>query len=234
MKTSPIAMFIVFAIGVGTGFLIAKRLLEDKYAQIAEDEIESVKETFSRRKKKNDSPKENQRMSYEDPRPVINPSPYSAIVRGINSSKSEEAKKNFQIVPSDKEENCEDGEESDKDDSDEDRDPTEPYLITEDEYMNDNPNFDKSSLYFYSYDEVLCGDDEQPLDDIPNTVGTEFYREFENGETIVWIRNESLGQDFEICIVYGSYAQAVQGINVNENLSPRERYVKTKLKNKEE
>lgn len=36
MKTSPIAMFIVFAIGVGTGFLIAKRLLEDKYAQIAE------------------------------------------------------------------------------------------------------------------------------------------------------------------------------------------------------
>ena len=45
-----------------------------------------------------------------------------------------------------------------------------------------------------------------------------------DNEPIAWVRNESTSIDYEICVVRASYAQAVHGIGIENNLSPREKY----------
>ena len=43
---------ICFAAGAGVGFLVAKKVLENHYAEIAQEEIDSVKETFANKENK--------------------------------------------------------------------------------------------------------------------------------------------------------------------------------------
>ena len=44
--------FIVFAAGAAIGSVITWKVLKDKYEKLAQEEIDSVKEAFSRREKK--------------------------------------------------------------------------------------------------------------------------------------------------------------------------------------
>ena len=104
-------------------------------------------------------------------------------------------------------------------------DRTEPYVISDVDFSEGRPDHDKVSLYYYAHDDVLCNEDEEIIDDIDGTVGNEWLDAFENSVS-VWVRNENLGTDYEICAINGSYAQLVHGIGVNENLSPRERYAR--------
>ena len=51
----------------------------------------------------------------------------------------------------------------------------------------------------------------------------------------VWVRNESLGIDYEIIGLNTSYTEATTDLRINENLSPRERYQREqKLKEQNE
>jgi len=50
MKKTIVLCLASFLVGAGAGFLITQKLIEKKYAQLAEDEISSVKEAFERRR----------------------------------------------------------------------------------------------------------------------------------------------------------------------------------------
>ena len=51
----------------------------------------------------------------------------------------------------------------------------------------------------------------------------------------VWVRNESLGIDYEIIGLNTSYIEETTDLRINENLSPRERYQREqKLKEQNE
>lgn len=84
--------------------------------------------------------------------------------------------------------------------------PTEPYVITREEFDNDHPEYEKITLEYYEDDNVVAEDSESIVD-IDNTIGYDALTEFIDNENLeeLYIRNNSLSTDFEITRVYGSY-----------------------------
>lgn len=58
MNRDILSKFMIFAAGIGVGSVVTWKLVKDKYAQIAQEEIESVKEAFSTRESDNDAESE--------------------------------------------------------------------------------------------------------------------------------------------------------------------------------
>ena len=79
-----------------------------------------------------------------------------------------------------------------------------PYVISRDRFALDEEDgqyFDKITLTYYPRDRMLLDDEEEPIEDVPGTVGWKNLRQFggESGDPdIVYIRNHRLSTDFEV------------------------------------
>lgn len=96
------------------------------------------------------------------------------------------------------------------------RDPHGPYVISIDEYMEDDPDspFSKSELTYFEGDNVLIDEREQ-IADIEKTIGSNNLDRWGEGTTDadqVYIRNERLEVDFEVTRDENTYSRAVLGI----------------------
>lgn len=92
-------------------------------------------------------------------------------------------------------------------------DKTKPYIISHDEYFEDESDYRRISLTWYAADSVLVDDREVPIREHVKTCG-DFMNRFgeQSGDpSIVFIRNEKLERDFEITLNRGSYAEQVLG-----------------------
>jgi len=227
---------LTFCIGAGTGYLIAKKVLEEQYAQIAQIEIDSVKKVFNNRKtdyEDTEAEDELSREEYEKQKIAYNEMTknYMRESLGMRDTVNDLLDDTAEWDP--QEETLTDSagytedqyvnDETERDLSDVDR--SAPYLINDREYSDEFDHHDKISLYYYIYDDVLCDENEDIIEEIDETVGWDCFKVLEE-QTTAWVRNEPLSIDYEICRVSNSYAQAFHGINMNENLSPRERYQK--------
>lgn len=100
------------------------------------------------------------------------------------------------------------------------RDPENPYVISLEEFMEDDI-FTKISLTYYPGDNTLLHDDsEAPLDDM-NVVGQENLNEKfgvgnPNPDT-VYVRNEAMNTDFEIFRQQGNYSQIVLDLDPEDD-----------------
>ena len=252
MNKSVIAIFAAFAAGAAVSYFVTRKLLEEQYAQIAQEEIDSVKEIFGRTPvsddmydKKDEAPHSVDDEEYAD-RQESRINPNASMTRSslsLGAVKSEQAKQNYHLIGAqtngDKvepayEEDEDKDEESDYPQSEvydgQERDlthidRTQPYVISGEEYTDEFEHHDKISLYYYVLDDTLANEREEVMDDIDGTVGWEVFKVLEM-QNCAWVRNEPLGIDYEICAVRNSYAQAVHGIRQDENLSPRERYLR--------
>lgn len=94
------------------------------------------------------------------------------------------------------------------------RDTSRPYIVSQEEFMANDGEFDQSTLTYYVLDKVLTDVRDDIVDDVSNTVGDEFQENFGAGssdDNVVHIRNERLRMDFEITKSEGSFAQEVLG-----------------------
>jgi hypothetical protein len=94
-----------------------------------------------------------------------------------------------------------------------------PYIIHQDEYGEDREAYSSSVLTWYAGDEVLTDEDEEVMADPDAIVGLENLDKFGHGSDdvrVVFIRNEHLQMEYEVCLVLNSYASEVQGINDDE------------------
>ena len=256
MNKSVIAIFAAFAAGAAVSYFMTRKLLEEQYAQIAQEEIDSVKEIFGRTPVSDDmydkkAEKSGNVMTDEEyaDRQESRINPNASMTRSslsLGTVKSEQAKQNYHLIGAqtngDKVEPVysEDGDDE-EDEEDEDYpksevydgqerdlthiDRTQPYVISGEEYTDEFEHHDKISLYYYVLDDTLANEREEIMDDIDGTVGWEVFKVLEM-QNCAWVRNEPLGIDYEICAVRNSYTQAVHGIRQDENLSPRERYLR--------
>lgn len=95
------------------------------------------------------------------------------------------------------------------------RDSNGPYIISFEEWLADDLNHDQITVTYYSEDDVLVDDREQPIQDIEGNVGSRWASNFGYGSKdpkIVYVRNEVRGLDYEIQLKDGSYADAILGI----------------------
>lgn len=139
---------VIFAFGAAIGSIMTRTHIKKKYERIIQEEIDSVKEVFSKRKTA-DSEK-----SYEQPNE-------EEMIRPVMDNK--------------------------------------PYVIPP-EHFGEMDDYEKISLTYYA-DGILTNENDEPIEDIESTVGTDSLNHFgEYEDDSVFVRNDVLGCDYEILL----------------------------------
>ena len=93
----------------------------------------------------------------------------------------------------------------------EEEEPTKPYLITEDEFLNGRNEYDKISLTYYTYDDTLADDCDEMID-VEETISTDIYNQVADADGDIYVRNPELETDFEVMKVEASFRERYGGI----------------------
>ena len=223
--------------GVVGGYLAGKR----KYKKVADEEIDSVKEMYSRRYKDGDYATPTAAAEKLKVDELIRTGEYNLGV--VDDSYSEHVRSkadmeaNLSIVDAEEmdeiaietvdPEDLEANVSFEVDDKSSGprltkykptvvEDPTIPYVISVEEFMSDEGGYDKGTLVYYDGDDVLADERGQVVRNIRECVGEEFLTKFgdrSDDKYVVYVRNERLGMDFEVALDENSYVQAVHGKN---------------------
>lgn len=227
-------------IGFASGFYLAKKMLDASYNEKMEAEIQRTRDHYTKTMRKEySSPQEAAEALIDEIDPEHNTHAFKGDV-GLQVEKIDYTK--FTVKPEDleqsesaigivadamekavKEELEESAQNVFEEFSDdkllENRDPSKPYIITEEEFLENAPEYDQTQLTFFSGDMQLADDNRN--DPIPNhsIVGAENLEHFGVGSGdphLLYIRNEKLKADFEISLSTGYYAREVLGLDVEE------------------
>ena len=91
-----------------------------------------------------------------------------------------------------------------------------PYIIHQDEYAQKEEEYSQVSFTYYAVDAVLTDEQEQLVDNPDELVGLDNLGNFGHGADdfhVVYIRNDRLEIDYEVCLLAASYEEAVQGLS---------------------
>lgn len=169
---------IAFVLGGTVGSLITWKLLEKKYKQIADEEINAVREHYRGREKLAEQLDTADNITY----------------RSTTGSDGiiEEEKTNYNKLVTDLGYVSDDatlivdhGEEG-----------VAPYVISPEEY-GDMPGYDTESWAYYA-DGIVANDDYEIMDDLENIIGDGLMHFGEYEDDSVCVRNENLKCDYEI------------------------------------
>lgn len=186
MKNSVITGF-SFLLGMGIGAYVTYMYVKDMYAEIAQEEINSVKEAYIKKAKnlQKDVITEDEKKEKVDKaknKPDI--SEYAAKLK-------ESGYINYSEI------------------SQEDNDVEVPYVIAPEDY-GENDEYETISLTYYS-DGVLTDEDDEVITNPGELVGRDFASHFGDYEDdSVFIRNDNRKIDFEILMDYRTYQDVLK------------------------
>lgn len=181
-----VGYILAFSCGAAAGAFAAWKLLKSKYEKIAQEEIDSVKEHFTKR--------------YEKPTEDIMEAPVEEIetqrdYHGILSD-------NSYVAPEIEEKGVV-----------EDTEELKPVIISIDEFGYE-PDYDTETFNYYN-DGVLTDMMNHPVNTRDYIVGTEFVKEFDYTDA-VYIRNDDAEMYFEILKLDENYADIEPSIDPHE------------------
>lgn len=87
----------------------------------------------------------------------------------------------------------------------------EPYIIHQDEFMNDEMGFSQSTLTYYNGDDILADEQEVPVYNHPSVVGELKFGHGSNNPNTVYIRNMRMRTEHEILLFEGYFEREVLG-----------------------
>lgn len=176
-------IFVAFLAGAAIGAASAFYYAKAYYERIAQEEIDSVKEVFSNKAKKNDdlpddansttshNEQEETRNDFIKYATKLSDEGYTNYSNSNNTSSNKETEN---AVTEDR-----------------------PYVISPDEF-GEGDEYDIISLTYYA-DGVLTDDMDELVDDVEGTVGQESLSHFgEYEDDSVFVRNDKLKTDYEI------------------------------------
>ena len=188
---------VIFTVGAIIGSAVTYKMLKTKYENIAQEEIDSVKEVFSRMH----SESANEEEEAEEAEPTqqkgangkANVKEYATIIKDsgyVNYSDSNNIKKEESNV-------------------------NKPRVIPPEEFGEED--YAVISLNYYA-DGVLADDWDKVIEDVENTVGEDFANHFgEYEDDSVFVRNDELETDYEILRDTRNFSDVV-----NKNAHPEE------------
>lgn len=181
MSGNFLSKFVVFTFGAAVGSVVTWKLVEAKYRQIADEEIESVREVYA--KVYGDSAEESEEEDEEDEE---DQRIFDDLVKDLGYSSDEDKKKETE-----KETKKESEGEEDEDDM------VRPYVIEEEDF--DDIGYETESLYYYDDGVLIYSITEEVINNIDELVGEDSIKQLlESGEDYIYVRNDELGTDFEI------------------------------------
>lgn len=188
--TTIIKNVVIFAAGAATGSVASWLLLKKKYEQFAQEQIDSVKEVYSKREKETSDISEEETCDVDkEEEPCEDPlrEKYSNLVNGLGYGISD--------VTDKKEEG------SAKMD--------EPYVIPPEEF-GEFGDYDTINLTYYA-DGVLTDDQNELVDDVDDVVGEDSLYSFGEYEPdSVHVRNDKMRCDFEILKDPRNYSDVIK------------------------
>lgn len=198
---------VAFTIGGAVGSLITWRIAKYKYEKIAQEEIDSVKETFSKRAAIKyvgtyQEPHDYKDISIKDPCVSDDGLEYPPkdVITTEDDLENIARKKEYECIISKNGYFNTKGDEIMHD---------RPYVISPD-IFGDNPDYNKVSLTLYS-DGVLTDEDDHVInpgriDDLIGEESLEHFGEYE--EDSVFVRNEARMTDYEILLNMSKFLPA--------------------------
>lgn len=188
--------FLTFMVGAVLGSLVTWKLVKDKYEQIAQEEIDSVKEVFSKKQKKQ-TKQENTEKS-EKPEPVQKETPDSEkhIFTAREHADYVAYSNKYTTITHEKDE--------------ENKNVEKPYIISPEEF-GELDDYALIGLTHYS-DGYLADDGDYIVEntdgEIVPTDYAEHFGEYEDDS--VFVRNDRLKCDYEILYDQSKYAEQYQ------------------------
>lgn len=179
---SKFSNVVIFVVGAAVGSAVTWKLLKTKYEQIAQEEIDSVKEAFSKRFTPEDSngPQE----SGESQMTLNEYSEKLKEMKYANDLAMAEKEKKGVIIDMNK---------------------SEPYVISPEEF-GELDDYDAISLNYYA-DGVLTDDWDNVIEDVDDMVGLDSLNHFgEYEDDSVFVRNERDKADYEILLDTRNFA----------------------------
>lgn len=183
--------FMIFGLGVAVGSVVTWRYVEKKYEKITQDEIDSVKEVFSKREAESTENTE-VRIKADNAKEKPSVIEYTARLR-------EQGYTNYyNMVDEESEEVKEESMSVDK-----------PYIIAPEEF-GDLDDYETISLTYYA-DQILADDNDVIMDDVEDVVGFDSLNSFgEYEDDSVFVRNDRLKCDYEILLDQRKYSSIVR------------------------
>ena len=193
---SKIVNVFMFATGIAIGSVVTWKLIEKKYEEKIQKEIDSVKEIFSKKgpvvvHTAPEKKEENKESVTEEIRKI-----YNNVI-------SDKGYTNYsEFAGTDSDEEAESESEDDEDDekpvyAEKDTDMDEPYVISPDEF-GELENYEKISLTYYA-DDILADEFDGLVENVDSIVGLDSLTTFgEYEDDSVFVRNDKLKCDYEI------------------------------------
>lgn len=248
-KNDPIILAGVAVIGLSVGALVgyrlAKKYLEPKYAALADEEIKQAKILYAHLGKEGyDSPSVAVEKLIPDDEPEAQAALRKYQGRDIHLTvvsdgilKSERVDQTENIVGTPKEPETQNVFEHqdpivdkypgwDYDTEVARRTDSRPFVVTQEEYFENDAQLECISVTYYEGDEVLADGSDGIISDIDGTVGKENLLRFGVGsdeEHLVYIFNKKAGMGFEVARSHGKYAIEVLGFDDEETTQPMPR-----------
>lgn len=107
------------------------------------------------------------------------------------------------------------------------RDPDYPYVITHDEFMENENGWEQNTLTYYNGDDILTDEKDVPVPDVEAVVGSDALTKFGHGSrdrNVVYVRNEKLESDYEITLSMGEFSKEVAGFGELRHSAPIRRF----------
>lgn len=203
-------------VGSLVGYFTATRLLEQKYQERLGKEIEETKQFYRKLHKKDEF------VTPETAVKALAPEFAEAVAALTNYRGGQNP--SFEVVEEEKEfaetvvRNvfANDGV-TDEIPEAEKRNRTEeaPYILTKDEFMENDTEYTQSTVTYFAGDQVLIDSREDVIDDVDMTVGERNLSRFGYGSgdpNVLYVRNDRIGIEFEILLSRGKYSKEVAGL----------------------
>lgn len=207
------ASFVGTIVGFAVGYKVAEKHLEKKYIEIAQSEIIAAKKYYGLLYKKDgfETPEKAAEELNASPHFSTDTAVLGRIVAGLRYGMPDQPLpvRNVNIF-------SKKVDDSKMDYSAEDaaRNEETPYVLDIDEFMNAEVGYSQVTLTYFSADQVLVDEEEEPIEDVEATVGLGNLEKFghrSKDPKVVYIRNDRQQLDYEVCLSESSYGEDVLG-----------------------
>ena len=189
MNRSTLTSFFMFAVGAVIGSVVTWKAMDQKYRQMADEEIESMREYFSNKSKKiehvelEDNDDEDETETYEVAEKDIRD--YEGVLEKVNYS-------GYTTVSTKEVE----------------KDMTGPYVITPEEF-GELKEYETIELTYYA-DFVLADNRNNPIEDVDDVIGLDSLDHFgEYEDDSVFVRDDERKIDYQILLDQRKYSDVV-------------------------
>ena len=226
MKTNT-KILLSFLGGAAIGALICFAILKEKYEELANEEIENIKDYYQKEMEKIDDAYEeeldnlintmNRDMYEHDKREGTKT--YVDYVKKYSPDEIVKDKYYDMPYPDVIDEDYHEDDELPEDPPENDLQYEKPFVISREEFDEEYPHFDKITITYYAEDDVLADEQDEIIPDIEAVVGYDSLSRFgdmSDDDCVVYVRNGRLGADYEIILTQESYSESVLGIMKNK------------------